>query len=145
MEMRRRYPYLMLLLLLLLWQGGAVAAGELVVVANHQVTSERLSERDLLELFSLRQGQWPDGQPVRVLALTKDHPLHLRFCRDLLKLASYRLDWFWSRHLYAGLGRAPQRFESVEALLAALAATPGAIGYLQQEDLNDQVKALVVE
>ncbi len=145
MEMRRRHPFPMLLLLLLLWQGGAAVAGELVVVVNGAVSADRLSERDLLELFSLRQGQWPDGQPVRVLALAKEHNLHQRFCRDLLKLASYRLEWFWSRHLYAGFGSAPQRFDSVEALRTALAATPGAIGYLQQEDLNDQVKALVVE
>lgn len=145
MEMRRRYLFPMWLLLLLLWQCGGAVAGELVVVANRGVTTEQLSDRDLLELFSLRQGQWPDGQPVRVLALDKDHNLHQRFCRDLLKLASYRLEWFWSRHLYAGFGSAPQRFDSVEALRTALAATPGAIGYLQQEDLNDQVKALVVE
>lgn len=147
MDMRRLSCWRSLLLGLFLGvaPSAPLVADDLVVIVNPEVPVAHLSRRDLLDYFSLRQGVWSNGVPVRIMALAKDDPHHLQFCRTHLDIFCYRLEWLWSRHLYAGFGSGPQRFDTVEALRAAVSATPGAIGYIEEEDLNDQVKRLVVE
>ena len=140
--MPKAWPRILLGLLLV---AGPGCASDLVVIVNPQVPVQSVSGRKLLEIYSLRQGFWNPEQPIRIMALQRDALSHQQFCERYLNLFSYRLEWLWSRHLYAGLGGLHQRFDSGRELVAAVAATPGAIGYVEREDVNDQVRVLVVD
>lgn len=102
------------------------------VVVNTSVPVDSLSQTQLRNIFSLRQTQWPDGSAIRVLVLPDGSDTHQQFSRKQLRLFPYQLNTIWDKHSFSGTGRRPQQVESAAAMLEALSATPGAIGYLQQ-------------
>ncbi len=138
---------LMLLLALAIASGKVLSAPSepLVIVAHSSVTEQQLSQRQLLELFTMRNRFWSPELPVTVFVLDKEDPNHQAFCQQKLNLFCYRLERVWSRLVFSGYGRAPVRVKSMEEMRNRVAETPGAIGYLNVEQVNEQVKVLVID
>lgn len=116
-----------------------------VLIANASVGVEGLSLNTTRLLFSMQLPQWPDGTAVRVFVLPDDHPGHRAFSKDLLHLYPRQLRRVWDRQLYSGTGQAPQTVTDVEAMLKAVARTPGAIGYLSREMIDETVNELPLQ
>ena len=118
------------------------ASADHVLVANTSVDVESLSLNTTRLLFSMQLPQWPDGSAVRVFVLPDNHPGHRAFSKDLLSLYPRQLRRVWDRQLYSGTGQAPQTVADEEAMRRAVANTPGAIGYLSREKIDDTVNEL---
>lgn len=100
-------------------------------------------DRGLLRaMFSMRVRQWPDGRPLRVFVLPDTHPLHDRFCRELLGTYPYVLRTGWDRMVYTGTGFAPVVVSSEEEMRRRVQATPGAIGYVPGNEGRGNVKGV---
>ncbi len=120
------------------------ALSDQVLIANGSVGVESLSLNNTRLLFSMQLPQWPDGSAVRVFVLPDDHPRHRAFSKDLLSLYPRQLRRVWDRQLYSGTGQAPETVADEEAMRRAIASTPGAIGYLSREMIDDTVNELPV-
>jgi len=125
----------LVLLLLLLVHPVSPAADPPAPPAIEIITSADRSsvsvDRSLLRAaFTMRMRQWPDGRPLRVFVLPDGHPLHDRFCRELLGTYPYVLRNAWDRMVYTGTGFAPTTVSSEEEMRRRVQATPGAIGYI---------------
>lgn len=122
----------MLVLLCCVWSLPVAIANEppIQILTHPQKWSVNLDQQDLRALFTLRQGHWPNGQRVRVLVLPDQHPLHVRFCREMLKTYPYVLRGIWDRIAFTGSGFVPETVDSVEEMRRRILSTPGAIGYL---------------
>ncbi len=94
------------------------------------VQAAELSQEQLRELFFIRRTKWADGTPVRVFVLPDDHPLHMRFAKQILGVYPYQLRAAWDRMIYSGTGVPPTRVEGLEEMHRRVDATPGAIGYV---------------
>lgn len=115
------------------------------VVAHSSVPLDVISQSQLRNIFTLRQTQWPDGSPVKVIVLADNSPLHQRFCREQLRLFPYQLNSIWDKRSFSGTGRRPQQVENVAAMLALLRAEPGAIGYVEQFSAEQAIKEVRIE
>lgn len=115
------------------------------VVVNTAVPVDSLSQTQLRSIFSLRQTQWPDGSAIRVLVLPEHSAIHQQFSRKQLRLFPYQLNTIWDKHSFSGTGRRPQQVEDVAAMLEAIQATPGAIGYLEQLTPAQGIKEVHIE
>lgn len=140
---RKRRPgcrLLVLLLALLLlplqpFSGPALgAATSSVEIVTHADRAGALPlDRALLRAaFTMRLRQWPDGRPLRVFVLPDSHPLHDRFCRELLGTYPYVLRTAWDRMVYTGTGFAPVVVYSEDEMRRRVQASPGAIGYVSR-------------
>jgi len=118
-------------------------AVDIVVNPGNPVT--RLSRQELLAIFTMRQRNWPDGTPIVVLVLNPKSETHGKFCKNLLNLFPHQLQTIWDRLLYSGSGRAPVEFDTSQALVEKLAATPGGIGYMESSDSDTKAKAVIVD
>ena len=116
-----------------------------VLIANASVGVDGLSLNTTRLLFSMQLPQWPDGTAVRVFVLPDDHPGHRAFSKDLLRLYPRQLRRVWDRQLYSGTGQAPQTVADAAAMLEAVAQTPGAIGYLSREMIDETVSELPLQ
>lgn len=118
---------------------------EPVLIAHPSVPVAQLDRNTARLLFSMRRPQWEDGTPVHVYVLDDRDPLHVRFCREVLKLYPRQLRRVWDRQTFSGTGQAPDIIDSVEEMRDKVAEEPGAIGYLPRELVDDRVKILEMQ
>ena len=93
----------------------------------------------------MRVLEWPDGTPIRVFVLDDRNPVHRQFCKQYLEVFPHQLRYAWNRRVYSGMGQSPQQVDSVQEMHDQIADTPGAIGYLPEEMIDDSVRRIEME
>jgi ABC-type phosphate transport system substrate-binding protein len=114
------------------------------VVVNPSVSELTLSQGPLRAVFGMRQRSWPDGTPIRVFVLPDQHRVHVDFSKKVLEVFPHQLRSIWDRLVFSGTGQAPIQVGSEGEMRARVATTPGAIGYLSDEMIDDSVRVLQV-
>lgn len=122
----------------------AAEAGAQEVIINPKLSAADLSRNEARLLFTMRLQHWSDQQAVTVFVLPDDHPLHSSFAKSILGLFPYQLRRIWDRQLFSGTGQAPILVENETEMLRRVAATPGAIGYLNKVPRDARVQAVKV-
>lgn len=140
LQARVRFFFLPLLALLCCSPG--TYAG---VIAHAGVELRSLSAASLRNIYTLRQTQWPGGQPVVVFVLPDDHPVHERFAKDTLGVYPYRLRQIWDRQSFSGMASAPIEVKDETEMRARVRATPGAIGYTSKDTAHEGIKTLKLD
>jgi len=120
-------------------------ANDLTVIANASVSLNTLKLKDLRSTFTMKKRLWPDGRPISVFVLPNKHKTHKIFCRELLKVFPRQLESVWHRLVYSGTGERPILVDSVKEMMEQVASTPGAIGYIQSEIVNEDIKILSIK
>ncbi|MBT2774705.1 hypothetical protein J7J47_20970 [Halomonas sp. ISL-60] len=117
----------------------------LYLVAHPDVATRLLNRDTTRAIFAMRQRTWPDGQAVRVFVLSNSHPVHARFAKEQLAVYPHQLQLAWDRMVFSGTGQAPDRVSDQAEMHEQVATTPGAIGYLEREYLDDSVQVISME
>lgn len=133
--------------LLMLAGFSSVQAAEppVLLVAHAGVDSRQLTRDTTRAIFAMRQRTWPNGQAVRVFVLPNDHPVHARFAKEQLAVYPHQLQLAWDRMVFSGTGQAPNRVTTQVEMRERLASTPGALGYLEREYLDDRVQVITMD
>lgn len=117
-----------------------------MVVVNSTTNSKAfLSQSMLGAIFGMRLRKWEDGSPIKVFVLPDDHPLHIAFSKYVLHVFPHQLRSAWDRLVFSGTGEEPIQVKTEQEMRAAVGSTPGAIGYLSLEMIDDTVKAFPLE
>lgn len=114
------------------WQVSARADDSMITPFSLVEQSGKLTREDLREIFFGRRTRWPDGSQLRVYVLPDQHPIHIRFAKEILGVYPYQLRSAWDRMIYSGTGAPPVVVESLDQMLTNIKQTPGAIGYIEQ-------------
>ena len=125
-----------------------IAEGEqlaIVMVANQDVRTTSLNQDTARAMFAMRQRTWPNGQALRVFVLPNDHPVHDRFAKQSLSVYPHQLQLSWDRVVFSGTGQAPTQVMSQSEMLERIATTPGSLGYIDREHLDDRVHVISME
>ena len=117
----------------------------ILLVAHPGVDTHRLKRDTTRAIFAMRQRTWPDGQAVRVFVLDNNHPVHARFAKEQLAVYPHQLQLAWDRMVFSGTGQAPDRVRDQAEMREQVATTPGALGYLEREYLDDRVQVISME
>ena len=115
-----------------------------MLIANPSVAQREVSLNTTRLIFSMQLGRWPNGSPARVFVLPDDSQVHRAFTKDMLALYPRQLRRVWDRQLYSGTGQAPETVVDESEMRAKVATTPGAIGYLSSEMIDDTVRVLTI-
>lgn len=119
------------------------AFGTSIIINPDQAVSE-LTLTTVRAKFAMRIPVWPDGTPVRVFVLDDNDSLHIDFCKSILGMFPYQLRRIWDRQVFSGTGTAPVVVASEAEMLARVAATRGAIGYLSDSLVDDSVRKVKI-
>jgi hypothetical protein len=95
--------------------------------------AKQLTTEKVREIFFMRLSTWPDGTPIHVFVLPDNHPLHIRFAKEVLGVYPFQLRSAWDRLVFSGTGVAPTTVESEEEMRARIESTPGSIGYTDKK------------
>lgn len=123
----------------------AQAAEPAIVAIAHPATSEEAIPRaSLRAIFGMLLQKWPGNTPVKVFVLRDDAPEHGTFSKSVLQVFPHQLRMAWDRQVFSGQGQYPEQVGSTQEMLARVASTPGAMGYVKANEVDHNVRVLKV-
>ncbi|MBL8471389.1 MAG: hypothetical protein KF778_10020 [Rhodocyclaceae bacterium] len=120
----------------------SACAQNVVAIVAASTPQGTLTRNALRTAFSMRLNKWPDGNRMTVYVLPDYDPIHAAFCKEVLDVYPHQLRLVWDRLVFSGTGQAPREVESEDEMIAKIAVTPGAIGYVKRNKLDERVRSL---
>ncbi|MDM5271584.1 hypothetical protein PGH07_05305 [Sulfurovum sp. zt1-1] len=115
--------------------------GESFVLVTHPKSPiKNLTKSQAKSIYLKERRFWGDTK-LTTLNLPPDNPLRKAFESDVLEMTPGELDSYWMKQHYRG-HRPPYRVESVQSILMFVKKVEGAIGYIPQRAVTDDVKVI---
>ncbi|MEY6432547.1 hypothetical protein ABC977_09035 [Thioalkalicoccus limnaeus] len=115
---------------------------DLVVIVHPASTIEELGRAELIHLFLGRQRRLPGGQRALVIDLVGPGDEKRLFYARLVGKDLAEIQSYWARLVFTGRGSAPWQAESVDELLDLVHSNPGAIGYLDEANVDHRARVV---
>jgi ABC-type phosphate transport system substrate-binding protein len=122
----------------------AACASDVVVVANPSVKASEVSQEELKLVFLGTKTSLADGSAVEPV-LAQSGPAHDSFLKTYVGKSDPALRNHFKSLVFTGKGSMPKSFASDADIVAHVAKTKGAIGYLAAAPANPGVKRLTVK
>jgi len=139
-----KYPYLIAILALLLLVAHPVFAGGIKVIANPSVGASSVSADELKGLFLGTKTSLSDGSHVEPV-LEKGGTTHEEFLKDYLGKTDAALQTYYRSLVFTGKGAMPKTMAGDSEVIAYVAKTKGAVGYVSAGASTSGVKTLEVK
>jgi len=120
-----------------------VFAADIKVIANGSVKAEVISANEVKSVFLEKYNSLRDGTRVEPV-LEKDGPVHEAFLREYLGGTDDDLQNYYRALVFSGRGSMPKQLGSDAEVVAYVARTKGAIGYVSAETIGGDVKTLTI-
>lgn len=124
-----------------LWIG--FASGQVAVIANKSVPVEAVTSQQLLDFYTGDVKLWENKDPVIVTDLKPEGEVKALFYEFLGKSPS-RMKSIWLKKMLSGEGDPPEALKSENEVLQKVSSTPGAIGFVSEASVTEDVKVLAV-
>jgi len=118
------------------------AAYRIIVHPTNSVTQLRRAQ--IRDYFLKRRADWEPGLPAAPVDLTPKLAVRTLFSREILELSPTAVTSYWMQEIFAGSNTPPPVMSTVAAVLAYVASTPGAIGYVPGDTPTDGVRIVTV-
>lgn len=142
---KRCSAILLLSFLLTLSQSYAFESSQIEIYVHPSVPDKQYSLADLRSIFAMRKKHWSDGTKIAVFVLPDDEPLHRQFTKSKLNMFPHQFRRIWDRLIFSGTGQAPEEVESYDEMLEKIETVPGAIGYLNKQSKNTNIRIINYE
>jgi len=116
--------------------------GQIAVIAHQDVASDTISSAQLRDIYTGDISFWPDGKPIVVCDLNDEMGIHDRFY-DFIAISSSRAKSIWMKRMLSGQSDPPLIFQTGENLAQRIAEIPGAIGFIDEQEITGTVKVLL--
>jgi len=120
------------------------SAGEVKVIANASVTVSSISTDELRGVFLATKTSLSDGGHVEPV-LEKSGATHEAFVKEYLGKTDAALQTYYRSLVFTGKASMPKELGSEAEVLAYVAKTKGAIGYVSASGSTAGVKVLAVQ
>jgi TonB family protein len=113
------------------------------VIANSSIRADTISASDLKHVFLEEKISLADGTHVEPV-LEKNGPIHAAFLQEYLGVSEADLETYYGTLLFTGRGSQPKVLGSDAEVVAYVARTRGAIGYVSGAASAPGVKILTI-
>jgi ABC-type phosphate transport system substrate-binding protein len=131
----------LLLILGILWTLSGQAGG-LLVIASTQVPDVNISVKQLADIYTLKRNFWADQTQVVPVNREASSVEREKFSEAVFNLSPLELAEYWDRLRFQG--KLPPLVQiSDQAVLGFVRSVPGAIGYINANQVPTGVKILI--
>jgi ABC-type phosphate transport system substrate-binding protein len=142
--LRRRFVLAVLAAALTAGSGRVASAAAFRVIVHPQVKGSQIPRTVLSSIFLKQALKWGDGRPVVPVDQSVQSSVRRQFSNDVLQQGIVEVQVYWQRRITAGLVPPPVK-TSDEDVVAFVASTPGAIGYVSSgATLPESVREVAV-
>ncbi len=113
----------------------------IAIVVNKSVKEKVFDKNILSDIYTLNKQYWEDGAKIVVIDKKGEDDLKSAFYKRL-DLSSSKLQKIWIRKQFSGKGQAPKTFKTDSEILKEVQNTPGAIGYVALDSVNNNVRVI---
>ena len=125
--------------------GASGAFAEVVAVVSAKATPAALSKNQVVDIFLGKASRYPDGSPAVPIDLAEGSAARDEFYSRFAGKSPAQLTAHWSKIIFTGRGQPPREVATGAELKKRLAATPGAIGYLERDQLDVTVQVVPLQ
>jgi TonB family protein len=118
-------------------------AGNVRIIANPNVRAEAISASEVKSIFLVERSSLRDGTHVEPV-LSKGGPAHAAFLKDYLATNEEALQNYYRTLVFTGKGSMPKVLRSDAEVVAYVAKTRGAIGYISSSAPLEGVRSVAV-
>lgn len=122
---------------------GNLAPAQVVVIVNPQSGIDKLTTRQIADLYLGKSKALPGGRPVKIINMPESSPLHDRFYSSVTGMNAAQVKSTWSRLLFSGRATPPRELPSAAAVRRFVASNPDAIGYIDHSAVDDTVMVVL--
>lgn len=122
----------------------AARAADYQVIAHPDTPTTALSREDAKNILLGNKGRWDNGTVIK-LAVLAGGPVHDKVISDLTSRTADQFDKYWKKQVFTGKGMMPESMADDAAMVAYVARTPGAFGYISAAAKTDGVKVIAVQ
>jgi ABC-type phosphate transport system substrate-binding protein len=108
----------------------AAAPGAFRIIVNATNPVTEMHRAEVRDLFLKRRGNWTPELLALPVDLSPKLDVRGAFSKEILELSTTAVTTYWMQEIFAGRTEPPSVMSSVSAVLAYVAATPGAIAYI---------------
>ncbi len=119
------------------------ASAEMVVIV-HPSNSDALGSKEIQRLFLGKEKKLPSGTNATPINLPNGDATRTEFDSKVLERSSTQVAAYWSKLVFTGKGVPPKEVANAAAMVAAVAADPSAIGYVDSSAVTGAVKAISI-
>ncbi len=119
----------------------SAAHAQVSVIVNKSVPENGIPASKLANIYSLEITKWGNGSRIVVFDYSSANNQQNSFYSYISK-SSLDLKKEWMKKQLTGEAKAPETLNSDDEVLAKVASTPGAIGYVKSSLVNSSVKVV---
>lgn len=133
-----------LLLACLIFSGLIAGAHADVAVITHPAnTLNTLAPVDIKRIFLQQTREYPDGRAALTATLPSELLTTRGFYQAALKMSASQWHTYWAQYEFNGQKSAPRKLPHQAAMRLWVAQTPGALGFVNVDCVDDSVKVLL--
>jgi len=118
--------------------------GPLAVVVNPQCAVRALTHEQAANIFLGRDRQLPSGGKAIPVEQILPEDLRSQFYLRLTRMHLAAVRSHWARLYFTGQGQPPRQVDNGAAVTAFVLAHPNAVGFLEQSQVTDQVRVVLI-
>lgn len=117
---------------------------DVIIIGNKRLPFNSIGINELKDIYQRKKTTWANGQKIS-FALLDSGKTHELFIRHYIQKTPAQYHRFWKKLVFAGRGIPPASFRNENSLMAHVALTAGAIGYVSPETkLSGGVKRIKI-
>jgi ABC-type phosphate transport system substrate-binding protein len=117
-------------------------SAQVAVIANKSVSESAISASKLADIYLLKAKTWSNGKAMVPITIKSDNETVQKFFGSMGK-SSMEMKKIWMKLQLTGEGQAPEAAGSEDEVVEKVASTPGAVGFISADKVNDKVKVLL--
>lgn len=116
----------------------------LVVIVSSKSPIKALTKSEVADIYLARTAQLPDGGEAIPLDQTDAGANRSEFYESVTGKSPAQLRAYWSKLIFTGRAQPPRVFTDVAAIKRFISDHPNAIGYIDEQELDPSVRAVLV-
>ena len=130
-------------ILLMMFFTPQASAEHFVVIVNNDNRSNSLSSDLVSDIYLGRTKRFPTGEPAKPLDLPKHLSITNDFYTKVVKKSPAQLRAHWSRLVFTGKGRPPQKLADELEVKSMVSGDNEMIGYVYEQTADEEVKIIL--
>lgn len=120
-----------------------VAAADVVAVLSVKSSLNILRKDQLIDIFLGKTSRFPDGSEAVAIDQVEGSAPRDEFYLRFADKSPAQIKAHWSKIIFTGRGQPPREVSNSAEVIRQLAANPNAIGYIERERVDRNVKIVV--
>lgn len=115
-----------------------------VVIVNLQNRISEITVSELRKIYYGKKSFWPDGNKIEPVELKKDRKERQEFSQIVFQQEPGEVERVYLKMALSGQGHPPEVLSTPQEVVAFVSGNSGAIGYVDEVDLNNANRVKVI-